>query len=219
LTATFNPNEIYPRVLNARESRVVEVAIGAANGAQKVANATARLALHPTDGDLVVQLDNHILYIWDAFGPAWIAVVGGGGGGIPGGLNGQVQFNNSGAFGGDTKFVWDNVNKVVNLNGYQISPLEVDTLNDNQPSTVWITVPAKFVVLEYSLERGPDVRNGHIKVASNGTVASLDDIFINTGDVGVTFSAVPSGSGIQIKYATTSLGTSTIIKYSIRMWS
>jgi hypothetical protein len=33
-----------------------------------------------------------------------------GGGGSPGGSNGQVQFNNSGAFGGSPNFFWDNTN-------------------------------------------------------------------------------------------------------------
>ncbi len=35
----------------------------------------------------------------------------GGASGTPGGLNGQVQFNNNGAFGGDAGFFWDNANK------------------------------------------------------------------------------------------------------------
>lgn len=35
----------------------------------------------------------------------------GGGGGSPGGSNGQVQFNNSGTFGGDANLTWDNNNK------------------------------------------------------------------------------------------------------------
>jgi hypothetical protein len=35
----------------------------------------------------------------------------GAGGGTPGGSNGQVQFNNSGSFGGDSNLFWDNTNK------------------------------------------------------------------------------------------------------------
>lgn len=37
--------------------------------------------------------------------------VSSGGGGSPGGSTTQVQFNNAGAFGGDSNFVWDNTNK------------------------------------------------------------------------------------------------------------
>jgi hypothetical protein len=39
----------------------------------------------------------------------------GGGGGTPGGSDKDVQFNSSGAFGGDDGFVWDNVNKRAGL--------------------------------------------------------------------------------------------------------
>ena len=39
---------------------------------------------------------------------SWTAQTGGGGGnGVPGGANTQVQFNNAGAFGGDAGFVYD----------------------------------------------------------------------------------------------------------------
>jgi hypothetical protein len=37
---------------------------------------------------------------------------GGGGGGTPGGANTQIQFNNSGSFGGDSNLTWDNTNKI-----------------------------------------------------------------------------------------------------------
>lgn len=49
----------------------------------------------------------------------------GGGGGIPGGSSGQVQFNNAGAFGGDAGFFWDNTGKKLGLGitspAYQLS--------------------------------------------------------------------------------------------------
>jgi len=40
-------------------------------------------------------------------GGAWAACAGGGGGGSPGGSNTQIQFNNSGAFGGSANLTWD----------------------------------------------------------------------------------------------------------------
>lgn len=46
------------------------------SGVQKVANAGARLALTPTDGDIVIQLDNDVLYEWDATSGMWIAIGG-----------------------------------------------------------------------------------------------------------------------------------------------
>ena len=46
----------------------------------------------------------------------------GGGGGTPGGSNSQVQFNNSSAFGGDSKFSWDNTNKLLTVGTGSTSP-------------------------------------------------------------------------------------------------
>lgn len=40
---------------------------------------------------------------------------GSGGGGTPGGANTNVQFNNSGSFGGDSNFIWDNTNKALGV--------------------------------------------------------------------------------------------------------
>ena len=44
---------------------------------------------------------------------SWVAQTGGGG--TPGGSNTQVQFNNSGAFGGDADFTYDSTNNVLTI--------------------------------------------------------------------------------------------------------
>lgn len=41
----------------------------------------------------------------------------GGGGAVPGGANGNVQFNNSGTFGGTSNLSWDNPNSKLSING------------------------------------------------------------------------------------------------------
>jgi len=46
-----------------------------------------------------------------------IASTGGGGGGVPGGADKQVQFNNAGAFGGDSSFTFDNATDVLTVSG------------------------------------------------------------------------------------------------------
>lgn len=46
------------------------------NGVQKVTNATARLALYPTDGDLVEQLDDNSLWAFHAPTQTWILIGG-----------------------------------------------------------------------------------------------------------------------------------------------
>ena len=52
-----------------------------ADGILQVANSTERLALMPSDGLVVQQLDTHTLYIYDALGASW-SVVGGGAGAV-----------------------------------------------------------------------------------------------------------------------------------------
>lgn len=47
----------------------------------------------------------------------------GGGGGTPGGSDTEVQYNDSGAFGGDAEFTFDNVNKVVSIGDMSLIPM------------------------------------------------------------------------------------------------
>lgn len=49
-------------------------------GIQKVASAAERLLLLPTDGTIVEQLDNHVIYIYDGNTNTWTPVGGGGSG-------------------------------------------------------------------------------------------------------------------------------------------
>ena len=53
----------------------------------------------------------------------------GGGTGSPGGLDTNIQFNNGGLFGGDSNFVWDNVNKFLGIGTVPTSRLHtLDTI-------------------------------------------------------------------------------------------
>ena len=46
---------------------------------------------------------------------SWVAQSGGGGGGNPGGSNTQVQFNDSGVFGGSAAFAWDKTTNTLTI--------------------------------------------------------------------------------------------------------
>lgn len=50
-------------------------------GIQKVANSSERLALIPSDGDIVEQLDNNTLYAYNQSTNSWVLLTSGGGGG------------------------------------------------------------------------------------------------------------------------------------------
>jgi len=47
----------------------------------------------------------------------WTAQTGGGGNGVPGGANTQVQYNNAGSFGGSASFTFDQTSNVLTVNG------------------------------------------------------------------------------------------------------
>lgn len=59
--------------------------------------------------------NNNTLYRFYRNLDQWIAFTSGGGGSTPGGLSGYVQFNNSGLFGGDINFFWNNTSKSLGI--------------------------------------------------------------------------------------------------------
>jgi hypothetical protein len=54
---------------------------------------------------------------------------GGGGNGIPGGSNTQVQYNNAGNFGGDAGFTYDSINNILSVSGNIVSNNFIGTGN------------------------------------------------------------------------------------------
>lgn len=218
-TAIYTSGVRYPRRLSKRESRVVDTAVTTVNQSMKVEDETALLALTPKQGDMVVRLDNNTLYIYD--GAVWNPVTGGGGGGTPGGNPGEIQFNSAGTFGADSNFKWDNTTKTLNLNDLKLDVLTQSTLTDASALVTLFSFPyaqTKFCIVEYSIERGLDVRVGHLKICTNGTNVSIDDVYVNTDDVGVFFTATVSGSDVNVKYTTTSTGSDATMKFSRRRW-
>ena len=63
--------------------------------------------------------DGYVLTADGAGGAAWEAAAGGGG--TPGGTDTQVQFNDGGAFGGDSGFTFDKTNNTLNVTGATIT--------------------------------------------------------------------------------------------------
>jgi len=60
--------------------------------------------------------DDHPQYLTQARGDVLYAPIGsGGGGGVPGGANTNIQYNNAGAFAGSADLTWDNATKTMRL--------------------------------------------------------------------------------------------------------
>lgn len=71
----------------------------------------------PADGLIVYDIDTDTIKL--RANGAWASL----GGVTPGGANTQVQFNNSGVFGADSNFVWNNTTKRLGLGG--VSPTDM----------------------------------------------------------------------------------------------
>jgi hypothetical protein len=96
------------------------------------------------------------------------------------------------------------------------------TLLDNQTDTSFLTASAsvnKYMVIEYSIERGSNNQIGRMLVVNNGTTASISDDNVNTASVGVTFDASISGSDIILTYSTTNTGNTGTLKLVKRRWT
>jgi hypothetical protein len=91
----------------------------------------------PSEGWLYANSTNHNLYYYDGTGFVDLTAAGGAGG-TPGGSNTQVQFNDSGAFGGDGGMVFDKTNDILTLTVAPASNTVVNALQlvDDTPATV-----------------------------------------------------------------------------------
>lgn len=109
--------------LSGRPTLGTAAATASTDYATAAQGALADTAVQPADdaADLGSgsATDGYVLTADGAGGAAWEA--GGGGGGTPGGSDTQVQFNDGGAFGGDSGFTFDKTNNTLGLGGGTIT--------------------------------------------------------------------------------------------------
>jgi hypothetical protein len=87
---------------------------------------------HPTDTTTYKPM------VWSPTNKSWRYLTGWpGGGGTPGGANTNIQFNNSGAFGGSADFTWDG-NTIIGTSSSGIGTHGLQLLNDNVGSNSMI---------------------------------------------------------------------------------
>jgi hypothetical protein len=97
------------------------------------------------------------------------------------------------------------------------------TLTDNVSNIVFMELDTafyKFMKMEYSITRGATtIQAGEVWASSNGTTGHLSQnptTFI--GDVGVTFNYNMSSTILQIRYSTTSTGSTASLKKTVKIW-
>ena len=89
------------------------------------------------DGTLNSSIDSHLnqsnptsgyVLSWDGADYAWVSNAGGGGGGgTPGGADTQVQFNDSGSFGGDADFTYNKTSNALTVGSVITDSIETAT--------------------------------------------------------------------------------------------
>ncbi len=81
------------------------------------ANAAGSTAANRFAGAAVIPTGTTVQLVYNSTLNLWCVTAGSsaGGGGVPGGANTQVQFNDAGAFGGDADFTWDKTTNTMTL--------------------------------------------------------------------------------------------------------
>lgn len=114
----------------------------------------------------------------------------------------------------------------VSLVGLPISATLADATLGQTLLSIPLTV-ATGAVLEYTINRGANIRRGTLKFQSDGNlgvagvvVSDHDIVDIGPGDVGVDFSGIVDGFGnVQILADTDAQGSNPLVKYAIKGWT
>ena len=156
---------------------------------------------------------------------------GGGGGGTPGGADTQIQFNDSGSFGGSSDFVWDNTNSIITLDKtVSVPPVDITdgpviksadvadlspTLNISGGDTTGGTYPGGFVLVSGGSNTGGAgggtvvVAGGNSNAGVGGTVNVIGgtlttDTDAQSGSVAVSGVTSTTGGSVNITGGSTS---------------
>jgi hypothetical protein len=121
--------------------------------------------------------NNFVLSTDGAGNLSWVAQTGGGGNGSPGGNTTEVQFNDSGTFGGDPAFTWDKTNNILNVDNIaSVDGLAFDTSNSAAAAVgkmVWDTGQG---TIQFGLAGGAvdlDIGQTTVELCYNGTGSSI----------------------------------------------
>lgn len=104
-----------------------------------------------------------------------------------------------------------------------VEPLTTVALADNQVAAAdvvtWAVASFNVVHLDYSISRGASITEvGSIKLASDGTNASLAVSGTTVGASGVTFSADVNGGNLRLRFVSSNTGVAPSFKYKGHKW-
>ena len=132
---------------------------------------------------------------------SWTAQTGGGGNGSPGGANTQVQFNNSGAFGGNSGFTFDKVHgalaspMVDTAAVYHLAGTVIENADLSHGATAAVVIPPNG-----STSVPVQVTNtyGNVAIAAGESSNTVSWLFDNTGTLTAPGNADFNGNTVTI---------------------
>lgn len=133
-------------------------------------------------------------------GGSWVAIPTGGGG-TPGGSNGQVQFNSGGAFAGDANFTVDTINAQ-----FRSSKVSTDSLLDLKNATEAVIINSAAPTGTYNL----DVNTAGIHYTTFPASANLA-LNIRGSATQTLANLLPLGKSITVTYLMTSGATGFLV--------
>lgn len=95
-------------------------------------------------GQVVSDLETGSVYVLDPAGSAWVEL--GSGGGAPGGLDTQVQFNDGGVFAGNSGFTYDGTTCTVGLSNIGNTATSINVTVGTPVTDAWVTAYGDYSV-------------------------------------------------------------------------
>ena len=124
-------------------------------------------------------------------GVATVSATGGGGGGTPAGSNGEIQYNNAGAFGASSNLVWDNSTSRLSIG----SPSSISSRLNIKGSGATNSTSSIRVTDSSNNELFRIFDNGEVNTG-NGTIAQIN---VNSGltGTGKRLTITPTGTAVM----------------------
>jgi len=128
--------------------------------------------------------------------PAWVSTSSlgiTGGSGTPGGANTNIQFNNSGSFGGSSSFVWDNTNNRIGL-GTTTPQYNIDVVTAGPTNGIQVnstsSISSPFITLRGSASTMSLQNSGSALSIGTGDLAGYSGLFVfaTSGRMGINAS-------------------------------
>lgn len=121
---------------------------------------------------------------------------------------------------GSTKSIYIESSSSVFVGKKQIEAGNVITLNNNTAvatnTSISFTVSQKTQKINYIATRSTGVRNGTLEITATAAGITYSDTFTdNDVDIGLTLSAIVSGSNVLVRYVTTNTGNDITFSYSV----